>query len=164
MPPPASPTAYPNDIEDRIASVVAGTDPSIGLRIDLLRDGIDAFLRSPIVGSYFSSPTGGLWSYPHNIVVETAMAMGVIGLIALVALGVHLVVAVARCWETHALIVALMIETGVVAMASGVIWSSSDLFVVAAMLLASLSPKNLPREPAQPAVNATRNDHRDAVG
>ena len=53
------------------------TEKSAALRTQMLRDGWDQFLNNPIVGSATVELNTG--DYPHNIVVESFMATGIIG-------------------------------------------------------------------------------------
>ena len=60
----------------KLSSEVA--DMSEPMRV-ALRDGIEGFAQNPIFGSYFQNPAKGPGLYPHNIIVETGMALGVVG-------------------------------------------------------------------------------------
>jgi O-antigen ligase len=130
-------------IVGRMSQAVEGADPSVNIRFDVIRDGIEAFFRNPLFGSYFTNPSKEIGLYPHNILVETAMSMGVVGLLSLAYLAFHTLRASARISKSHPLIVTLLIQATALSMVSGSIWGAAGLFpiVALAICLASLQAR-----------------------
>lgn len=56
------------------------SDGSINERLVSQMAAIDAFSAQPLTGAYYLDPVLGVGFYPHNIVIESAMAVGIVGL------------------------------------------------------------------------------------
>jgi O-antigen ligase len=121
-------------IGGRLSQIVEGADESTGIRLHLFQSAIDAFMKAPLVGAYFTDPTKDVSMYPHNIVLEAAMAMGVVGLLALAYLVFTTLHAAYRIAPRYPLTVSLLIQAAALSMVSGSIWGSSDLFVLVAIV------------------------------
>ncbi|WP_449394773.1 O-antigen ligase family protein [Devosia riboflavina] len=121
-------------IGGRLSQVVEGVDELTGIRLHLFRSAIDAFMNAPLVGAYFTDPTKDVSMYPHNIVLQTAVAMGVVGLSALAYLVFTTLRAAYRIAPRYPLMVSLLLQAAALSMVSGSIWGSSDLFVLVAMV------------------------------
>lgn len=61
-----------------------GTDPSSAERVVLMANAMQMFEQNPVFGAAYAELE--LNTYPHNLFVETAMALGVVGLLPLVAM------------------------------------------------------------------------------
>jgi O-antigen ligase len=61
--------------------LAGGEDESSMERLLLQSNAIGLFMQSPLIGSAFAEFE--LDTYPHNVFIETAMALGVVGLVAL---------------------------------------------------------------------------------
>lgn len=116
--------------EAAAAAIANGGDESTFQRWAALQDGIDAFMRSPIFGAYFQSPGAESGMYPHNIVVETGMALGLVGLIAIGAVAFFTLRAAFRIRKSHPLLVALLLQAMALSMLSGAIWGAAGLFAL----------------------------------
>ncbi len=99
---------------------IAG-DASLALRWDALQSGVDGFLRNPLLGSYFVDPGKAIGLYPHNLIVETAMALGVVGLVLLAISMYQAAIATFRVVSTHHLLAVLFVQTAAMSMVSGAI-------------------------------------------
>lgn len=60
------------------------SDGSINERLVSQTAAIDAFFAQPLTGAYYLDPTLGVGFYPHNIVIESGMAVGIIGVSLLI--------------------------------------------------------------------------------
>ena len=65
-------------------------------RAFLRRIGIDNFKENVILGGHYISPRAGPGDYPHNLFIETASSMGVVGLVALSVMTIRVVIALSN--------------------------------------------------------------------
>jgi O-antigen ligase len=119
-------------IFDRFTTV--GWDASSAARFLTQDYAIAEFLDHPFFGSAYIEPA--TLDYPHNLILDTAMALGLVGL---VLLGIMLFQAgrevAARLREGRFLIALLGLQFFMAAQFSGSIWGHSNLFTVIALLL-----------------------------
>lgn len=115
----------------RVAS--GGEDDSSLERLVLQANAVSQFIDHPIVGSAFTELE--LLTYPHNLFIETAMALGVIGLVVLLAM---LSRTLRRAWQSlhgdNPLVALLFLQYLVAAQFSGSIWGAASLWATVALL------------------------------
>lgn len=115
-------------------------DASSVERLLLQGSAISAFLSSPVWGSAFVEPLE--FTYPHNLFIETAMALGVLGLSLLFVLLAKSARAAAHlAAERRLLLPMLFAQYFVGAQLSGAIWGNSALWAVTTLLVAHLAAK-----------------------
>jgi O-antigen ligase len=113
-------------------------DASSRDRIDAQAVAIADFWDSPIFGMHFFNPLLEAGEYPHNMVIETAMALGVVGLSVLALIFMRLMFKLFRGYNSsHSLIAMLLAQYAIGSLLSGAIWGSSSLFMLMMMALAS---------------------------
>lgn len=139
------------DVEDDASSVE---------RLLLQGSAVTAFLSSPVWGSAFVEPIE--FTYPHNLFIETAMALGVIGLLLLFVLLAQSVRAAIRlAVDRNLLLPMLYAQYFVGSQLSGAIWGNAVLWAVTTLLLAHLAA-TLPATGTAPAARATVVRHEGA--
>ncbi|WP_298123998.1 O-antigen ligase family protein [Brevundimonas sp.] len=127
-------------------------DEAANIRVDVVMSSIEQFAGSPLIGSGHVDKVTGY--YPHNVFVESAIALGVVGIILIIFLfwrswcvGVKR----ARSGEMFAFLTLVywMIEVQF----SGAIWSNVMLWLSMAIVLSSRSVAQIP---ASHSVNKIR--------
>lgn len=114
------------------------SDESSVERLLLQGSAISAFLSSPVWGSAFVEPMD--FTYPHNLFIETAMALGLLGLVLLLVLLARSVRAGVRLSaERRLLLPMLFVQYFVGAQLSGAIWGNSAFWAVTTLLVADLA-------------------------
>lgn len=117
------------DVEDDASSVE---------RLLLQGSAVSAFLSSPVWGSAFVEPVD--FTYPHNLFIETAMALGVLGLLLLFALLAKSFRAAFRLAADRKLLLPMLFAQYFVgAQLSGAIWGNSAFWAVTTLLVAHLA-------------------------
>ena len=97
---------------------------------------IEAFFRSPLIGEFYRDPSLDEGSYPHNLIIETAMSLGLFGLTLLTVMFL-------RVWKNiisfynaeHPLLVMLMLQSFVATSLSGAIWGADGFFLLLSLCL-----------------------------
>lgn len=111
----------------------SGDDPSTAEHFVLILDSVDQILASPILGSAFVEQNSGF--YPHNVVIEAALAMGIPAAIFFVVL---LVVAAWRAWHSllgdYDVLGLLFFQSLLAALTSGALFGAITLWVSMAIL------------------------------
>jgi hypothetical protein len=111
-------------------------DGAIGQRLISQQAAIESFMNFPILGQHFLDPKLGAGLYPHNIIIETGMALGLVGLILLSVIILRAAVYVFRCFgQVHPLYTMIFVQAGVMTMTSGTIWSSDAFFFAVGTIL-----------------------------
>jgi O-antigen ligase len=112
---------------------------------------IASFLKYPIFGQHHADPALGAGSYPHNIVIETAMALGLVGLSVL---GAMLVLAWTQILQfynrSHPLLVMLFIQQFVALQLSGALYAADAFFVLLGLALTARNVANQSAVAVQP--------------
>ena len=109
-------------------------DASALERLILQANAIDQFLGSPFLGSAFVESE--FLTYPHNLFIETAMALGFVGIVLLLALLRHALGSMMRQFRSGLLLVPLLfLQYFVSAQLSGAIYGSSALWVCIGLLI-----------------------------
>ncbi len=115
--------------------VIAKWDTGALARLDVQSTAIADFLDSPIIGKHFIDMNWGPGLYPHNIMIEILMALGLIGAIPLYALiGVSMYRALR--FRTHLTFYAIIYFVSFAFLqTSGAIWAADSLFVLTSIFL-----------------------------
>jgi hypothetical protein len=117
-------------------------DQSALERLVLQANAIDQFLSRPVLGSAFIELE--LLEYPHNLFVETAMALGLVGLLLMLFVLAKAWIAIVRHVGAGQLLVALLfVQYFVAAQLSGAIFGHGALAAGMVLLLGA----NLTRKP-----------------
>jgi hypothetical protein len=105
-------------------------------RLSLIWTAIDIFIQNPFLGGSYIDPVLGPGYYPHNIIIETAMALGLVGLALLAVLLFRVMRNVLRSdMASRPFTVMLLIQQLVAAQMSGALWASDALFMLIALAL-----------------------------
>lgn len=135
-------------ILDRFTTV--GWDASSEARFLTQDYAIQDFLDHPLFGNAYIEPA--TMDYPHNLILDTAMALGLVGL---VLLGIFLFQSgrevAARLKEGRFLMPLLGLQFFMAAQFSGSLWGHSNLLTVVALLLVWSRVRREPATPAHPA-------------
>lgn len=122
-------------------------DDSSLQRLLLQANAITQFLGNPILGSAFTELE--FLEYPHNLFIETGMALGVIGLVVMVMLiyvaGVQFV---RRLRAGEVLVPLLLLQYFLAIQFSGSLWGSTSFWALMAVMLGLRSCQTL-RRPAR---------------
>jgi O-antigen ligase len=111
-------------------------DETAMARLELGQVAWREFLENPLFGSGFSLPVTG--SYPHNIILESGMAMGVVGLTLLLSLigwSLWKSIAAMTAERGDAFTASLFIYDLVSSQFSGALWAQTILFVTMGRIL-----------------------------
>jgi hypothetical protein len=110
------------------------SDGSSEARLFLMRSGWNSFLEQPIFGAFYIDPKLGVGLYPHNLFIESAMAMGVFGLAIFVALNVRMLGNTLLHERAHFQTVkTLLIYFFISILFSGALWGSAEYFIFLAL-------------------------------
>ncbi len=114
-----------------VAGVVA--DPNVTSRASFLGASGSLFLRAPMLGIGVGGfSVSGLDVYPHNLIAEVGVELGLTGIIAFLAwLGLAL-----RGAARSPILVALVVGTGVYALFSGSLASNTEFWMFSALAIA----------------------------
>lgn len=114
-------------------STIEDDDSSLE-RLLLQGNAIAQFLDRPILGSAFVELR--MLTYPHNLFIETAMALGVVGLVVLcVVLYKGIATAIPRTRRGAGLVPLLFVQYFVGVQFSGAIWGNAGLWATTALLI-----------------------------
>lgn len=120
---------------DRLSSVNSDSELSTLSRIISIQEGLGIFIDNPLIGKHAILSNGG---YPHNILVELAMAFGIFG----IAFAFSIIANIRRnilhfvIFERKLLWVPVFtLYFFIMHNFSGSIWTASKLFVIYALLL-----------------------------
>ncbi|RWQ53024.1 O-antigen ligase family protein [Mesorhizobium sp.] len=120
-------------------------------RVQIQDAAIKSFEENPLFGEHYIDGSFGVGSYPHNILIETAMALGLAGLTLLAAMLFRSFVSIFSFYKTaHPLIVMLLTQQLVALQFSGAIWGADAFFMLlgATLTARKLPWKRLPRSAA----------------
>lgn len=100
-------------------------------RLIFQRAAIDAFADSPILGAFAINPMLPAGSYPHNLFIETAMALGMIGLILILILFLYAGHRIIRFYNSeHPLMTTLLVYYTLAFQMSGSLVSADAFFML----------------------------------
>ncbi len=113
------------------------SDGAIRERLISQQAAIESFVNYPILGQHFLDPELGVGSYPHNIIIETGMALGLVGLVLLLLIIIRTVIYVGRSFgRQHVFYTMLLLQTGILSLTSGTLWGTDALlFLVGTVLV-----------------------------
>jgi O-antigen ligase len=136
-----------NDLIANIVERFVEVDPfAVNLsnqgRLDSQAAAIESFKNNPILGEHYIDPALGTGEYPHNIIIETGMALGLVGL---VVLGIMLF----RVWfnmvyfsgKSHPLLSMLFFQQLVTMQFSGALFGADSYFMVLGLALTARAPR-----------------------
>jgi O-Antigen ligase len=124
-------------------NVEVATDGASQDRLIAQKAAFMAFFDYPVLGAFYIDPELGIGYYPHNIVIETAMALGLVGLLPLLTLIFRAAkIAFASFGKDHPLIVTLLILHFLFAGLSGTLWGVDTLYMLLGITLNSGSRLN----------------------
>lgn len=123
-------------------------DLSALARLEYQRLAIQSFISSPLFGEFYIDPSLGKGKYPHNIMIETGMALGLIGLIPLcLILGGLLRITAKSHSRVPVVFVVLGLQYLVNSMLSANLWGGSDkLWLLCGVILLMAERANSPRK------------------
>jgi hypothetical protein len=111
----------------------AGQDSSSLVRLDAMQLSIDAAVANPILGYAYIEPATGV--YPHNLLVESAMALGLVGFAMMLWMQISLVWNAWKAarygeWLMPFLAAAMLANAWI----SGSLWGSGLFFMLACLV------------------------------
>lgn len=118
------------------------------LRFQLIKEAMHEFIENPFFGNQFVLEKGvGAGIYPHNLILESFLALGVLGgILLLVIIGKALVISYENINKINSLswIVFLFIQYLVFGMMSGGIYNSNLfwIFLILTFAIVNLKPEN----------------------
>jgi O-antigen ligase len=111
-------------------------DPNVTSRAGYLDASIPLFLGSPIMGIGIGGfESTGLDTYPHNLIAETAVELGLVGMLLL---GAWIALAL-RGGMWSPMLMATVVSTGVFALFSGSLASNPEFWLLSAVAVSVLS-------------------------
>lgn len=148
-------TSVEGELAERILSI--GMDRSSLVRVEVQIFALQQFLANPLTGSAYVELVTG--SYPHNIILDAAMSLGVIGLFCMLWILVSGGIAAVRHMQAGELMLPLLAVQVVLAVQfSGAVVNSAEFWTAFALLLAQWRarrhahrPLAVARAPAPPA-------------
>jgi len=132
-------SAYPNTLVDRILHGIRNYD-DLGGRNIFLSIGIEEFMQSPIIGnSFLITKTHFKGTYPHNLIIEAFMALGIIGGMIFTALNFNILryvnkIIISKKYEWIGL---LFLQFFIFGMFSGNIFSSTLYWIFLGLVITS---------------------------
>jgi O-antigen ligase len=129
-----------HDISQRVSAGFNGGDESITLRFQSYSGAISQFASSPFFGSGLEEST--TLCYPHNVILESFMATGIIGgmlFIFIVLSGMYASVRILRSKSVHGWIAMLFIQNFIAAQFAGSIWESTTMWIMYVLLIMLLN-------------------------
>ncbi|RWO76411.1 MAG: O-antigen ligase domain-containing protein [Mesorhizobium sp.] len=106
-------------------------------RLEVQSTAISDFIDSPIVGKHFIDMSWGPGLYPHNILIEILMALGLIGAVPLYLIfGMSIYRAIKFRADITFYTIIYMVSFAFL-QTSGAIWSAGNLFVLTSVFLAT---------------------------
>ncbi len=112
-------------------------------RIMAQRIAMEAFFENPIFGAYYIDPTVGEGNYPHNLIIETAMALGMVGLIMFAAMLLRAWWKVTTFYNVeHPLLVMLLAQQFIATQLSGALWAAGGFFMILTLCLTARRTKH----------------------
>lgn len=149
-------TTYDNTLLERLMEV--GSDQSSTIRLDLQGLALQEFLDHPVLGSAYVELVTGF--NPHNIILESAMALGVVGFALALWICFRVGLTAVRQMSSGRLMLPLMtIQYLIAVQFSGSLSSSNEFWVCAGLILTvaarrGSAPANygrpaLPRRPTE---------------
>ena len=118
-------------------------------RLMLQSSALTEFLKNPVAGSAFVEPL--TQSYPHNLIIETALALGILGLAVLLFVIISVCLrALKRLRQGELLLPLLFAQYLIAAQLSGAIYGNAALW--ATMVLLFCVGRTVPERRVQPVI------------
>lgn len=109
-------------------------NPSDLARVEAQTRAIQAFIENPVFGAFYRDPMLEENEYPHNLIIESAMALGFVGLTLMILLHIRAAVFVlSKSGSQHPLIVMLLLQQFIAVSLSGAIWGADAFFMLMGM-------------------------------
>lgn len=109
---------------------------SIAGRILVQQAALEAFLNYPWFGAHYIDPQLGIGFYPHNITIETAMALGLAGLVMLFGMLFRAGWKVLSFYNRdYPLLTMVLVQQYVASSLSGALWASESFYLALALCL-----------------------------
>lgn len=100
-------------------------------RLQFQRSAIEAFFEAPVFGAFAIDPTLQAGSYPHNLFIETAMALGIIGLLVLFIIFIRVARNMVQFYNSeHPLLAALLVHYTLAFQFSGSLFAADAFFML----------------------------------
>ena len=140
-------TYFPNDFFMRLEHGINTIDEEGG-RNSLLSYGVNEFLESPIIGNHFLIQTvTAMGTYPHNLIIESFMALGIIGggiLVIWIIGGVKTAYkSFGEIREDGEWITLLFLQHLIFGMVSGNLYSSDGFWIYSVLVMIGFNSKKL---------------------
>jgi hypothetical protein len=146
-------TTIEGELAERILSI--GMDRSSLSRVEVQVFAMQQFVANPLTGSAYVELVTG--SYPHNIILDAAMSLGVIGLFVMLWILVSGGIAAVRHMQAGELMLPLLSVQVVLAVQfSGAVVNSAEFWTAFALLLAQWRARRHARRPQAMAPVAIR--------
>ncbi len=105
-------------------------------RILAQRRAIEAFIENPVLGAYYIDTSLGEGNYPHNLTIESAMALGIVGLTMFLVLLLRAFRGIMKFFNAdHPLLVMLLVQQFVGSSLSGALWGADGFFMMLSLCL-----------------------------
>ncbi len=121
-------------------------DGSSLIRLEMQNIAINDFYDSPLYGKHHANPMLPSGYHPHNLFIETAMALGILGLILFSSLLIRVTFSVFRHFNrSNPLLTLLLMQQIISATFSAALWGADAFFILLALALQKphhLQPKN----------------------
>jgi hypothetical protein len=141
-------TSFEGALVDRLLAL--GSDQSSLVRLDLQYLAFAEFLDNPVTGSAYVETISGF--YPHNLLLESAMALGVVGFGLMAWIMVRAgITAIRRMNEGELMLPLLVFQYLLAVLFSGAITSSNEFWICVALILADSRRQRMASAPA-PAI------------
>lgn len=125
------------NVFQRFSIMFSEDDESSMSRMSSFKEGIEMFLSNPVFGKSFLLPLGG---YPHNILIDLLMSLGLIGFSIFIYLSIktfRAIILIQRMKQEFVIIGLLFIQYFIAAQTSGTFWDSSYIFIFMSLILAA---------------------------
>ncbi|RWE11765.1 MAG: O-antigen ligase domain-containing protein [Mesorhizobium sp.] len=119
-------------------------------RMEVQSTAIGDFLNSPIIGKHFLDMNWGPGSYPHNIIIEILMALGLVGAVPLLLIFCMSIYRAMKFRSELTFYTIIYLVSLTFQQTSGTIWAADNVFVLASILLTAnknFEPRLLARLP-----------------
>ncbi|NOX41796.1 MAG: O-antigen ligase family protein [Alphaproteobacteria bacterium] len=135
----------------RLTSIITNRDTSAVARLEVYDEAFEAFKQYPIFGRSFALPVSGGWV--HNIFLESAMALGVIGLATIIIVIIRSFVSSIRAFRSGNTMAAfLFLQFVVAAQFSGALWGWPGLWIGVALVNAGRRKRGRVRQVPRPVM------------
>ena len=133
---------------NRLSGITESSDPSDASRFIQIRSAWDQFLSSPIIGDRFVERSTNF--YPHNILLESLMATGIVGttfFVIFILLSLFSSFSLTKFVGSNSLLKLSMINLFFLlsCLTSGCLWNSLELWVFSILVIVQSSKNSMSR-------------------